>query len=343
MVRSIRQIQQELDTIRETVALSAQELETLYDRYIACLSESAQKQLILAAYQLCTQIYPEAFVAMSLNQRQKFQQVVRQLGKDMKPLLAQKPTAEELTQEQADLSLIAEMLKNLPLSPSENKGETTGKKTEKSSNLSMNSDNLIQDDDLDSSAMMIDDDDDIVLDELPEFGFEKLQSLASQELNTLKITEIDLANPHHLVLWQKRIETIIKKTLDDTSKKVNKCLQEFSIIPNRLPFKVIELAIQAGESNSGNSKMRKIPNILSLVVESDKGQKNKKLTATQISLLRLRLSEIEFVDARLSSQRNEIRMLLKKVKRLGSLYQEKQQEYKIAEADAAWRSSWYED
>jgi hypothetical protein len=342
MVRSIRQIQQELDTIKKTVALSAQELETLYDKYIACLGESVQKQLILAAYQLCTQIYPEAFVVMSLNQRQKFQQVLRQLGKELKPLLEQKPTAEELTQEQADLSLIAEMLKNLPLSSLENKAETTEKRTEKSSNLAMSSDNLTQDDDLESSTMMIEDDD-LVVDELPEFSFEKLQSLANQELNTAKITEIDLANPHHLVLWQKRIETIIKKTLDDTSKKVNKCLQEFSIIPNRLPFKVIELAIQAGESNSGNNKLRKIPNILSLIVETDKGQKNKKLTATQISLLCLRLSEIEFADARLSNQRNEIRMLLKKVKRLGSLYQEKQQEYKIAEADAAWRSSWYEE
>jgi hypothetical protein len=343
MVRSIRQIQQELDTIKETVALSGQELETLYDRYTDSLSESAQKQLILAAYQLCTQIYPEAFVAMSLNQRQKFQQTLRQLGKEIKPLLEQKPTAEELTQEQADLNLIAEMLKNLPLSPSENKSETTGKRTDKSPNSPINSDNLTQDDDLESSAMLLENDDDLIVDELPEFSFEKLQSLASQDTNTPKITEIDLANPHHLVLWHKKIETIIKKTLDDTSKKANKCLQEFSIIPNRLPFKVIELAIQAGEGNSGNNKLRKIPNILSLVVETDKGQKNKKLTATQISLLRLRLSEIEFADARLSSQRNEIRMLLKKVKRLGSLYQEKQQEYKIAEADAAWRSSWYED
>ena len=115
MARSIGQIQQELDRIKEMVEESAREIQTLYDNYIAILSESAQKQLILAAYQLCTQICPEAFVAISFSQRQKLQQSLRQLGKEMQPMLAQKPTAEELSQEQADLSLIAEMLKNLPL------------------------------------------------------------------------------------------------------------------------------------------------------------------------------------------------------------------------------------
>lgn len=344
MARSIRQIQQELDTIRETVAEAAQELEILYNRYIDYLSESAQKQLILAGYQLCTQIYPEAFVAMSLNQRQQLQQTLRHLSKELKPLLNKKPTAEELTQEQADLHLIAEMLKNLPLGRSENKADNIEKEAEKFPNSSISTDQVIQKDESESSAtIMIEDDDELIVEELPEFNFEKLQNLANQELDQSKITEIDLANPNHLVLWHKRIETIIKKALDDVSRKANKRLQEFSIIPNRLPSKVIELAIQAGEANAGNSKLRKMPNILSLVVETDKGQKNKLSTSTQISLLRLRLSEIEFADPLLSSQRNEIRMLLKKVKRLGNLYQEKQQEYKIAEADAAWRSSWYED
>lgn len=344
MARSIRQIQQELDNIKETVAQTAQELETLYDKYIDSLSESTQKQLILAGYQLCTQIYPEAFVAMSLSQRQKLQQTLRQLSQEMKQLLAKKPTAEELTKEQADLNLIAEMLKNLPLGRTENTKNDAEKTPNSPIDSEINNGKFPQDEDIQSSAtIMIEDDGDLVVEEVPEFSFEKLQNLTNQEFNSPQITEIDLANPQHLVLWHKRIETIIRKALDDTSRKANKCLQDFSVIPNRLPSKVIELAIQAGESNSEPGKSRKMPNILSLVVETEKGQKNKKATATQISLLRLRLSEIEFSDARLSSQRNEIRTLLKKVKRLENLYQEKRQEYKISEADAAWRSSWYEE
>ncbi|VEP13096.1 conserved hypothetical protein [Hyella patelloides LEGE 07179] len=348
MARSIGQIQRELDKIKETVAEAAQELETLYDKYISCLNESAQKQLVLAGYQLCTQIYPEAFVAIPLSQRQKLQQTLRQLGKQMQPLLTQKPTAEDLSQEQADLNLIAEMLKNLPLGRSDNSDQGSTKP----SNSEQNRDESALDKNLESvTAIMMDeeeeddDDDELIVEEIQEFSFEKLQSLADREPDTNKIKEIDLSNPHHLMLWQKKIENTIRKTLDDTSRKANKYLQEFSIIPGRLPSKVIDVALQAGDSHSGNGKLRKVPNILNLVIETDKGQKAKKPSsaATQISLLRLRLSEIEFADAQLSSQRNQIRTVLKKVQQLGNIYQGKQHEYAIAEADAAWRSSWYED
>ena len=338
MGRSISQIQQELAAIEEKVIELGEELQTLYDRYLDCLSDSAQKQLILAGYQLCTQIYPEVFVAMSLTQRQKLQQSLRQLGKEIQPLLAQKPTAEEISQEQVDLNLIAQMLKNLPLGRSEDNSKESeiaiDEKEEKSSS---------DDDDLELPETIMIEEDGLVQGEIQEIDLENLQNLAERELNISQISEIDLKNPQHLLLWQKRIETKIRQTLEDTSRQANKCLQEFDIIPRHLPSKVIDVALKAPKSNTGG-KLRSIPNILNLVVETDKG-KNKKsqVNATQISLLRLRLSEIEFTDAIVSSKRNEIRSLLKKVQRLESLYQQKKHEHTKAEADAAWRSSWYED
>lgn len=338
MRRSISQIQQELAAIEEKVIELGEELQTLYENYIACLSNSVQKQLILASYQLCTQIYPEAFVAMSLTQRQKLQQSLRQLGKELQPLLAQKPTAEEISQEQVDLNLIAQMLKNLPLSTSENSGKQEPPTSEQEEKLSPD------EDDLESTATIMIEEDDLVQGSIQEIDLEKLQNLADRGFNITQIEEIDLSNPHHLLLWQKRIETKIRKTLEDTSVKANKYLQKFDIIPKHLPSKVIDVALKAPKSNSGG-KLRSIPNILNLVVETDKGEKNNKsqVNATQISLLRLHLSEIEFTDASISSKRNEIRMLLKKVKKLESLYKQKKHEYTKAEADAAWRSSWYED
>lgn len=338
MGRSISQIQQELAAIEEKVIELGEELQTLYDRYIDCLSDSAQKQLILAGYQLCTQIYPEAFVAMSLTQRQKLQQSLRQLGKEIQPLLAQKPTAEEISQEQVDLNLIAEMLKNLPLGRSEdNSKEPEIASSESEEKLSPD------DDDLELPETIIIEEDGLVQGEIQEIDLEKLQNLADKELNISQIKEIDLKNPQHLLLWQKRIETKIRQTLEDTSRQANKCLQELDIIPKHLPSKVIDVALKAPKSNSGG-KLRSIPNILNLVVETDK-EKNQKsqVNATQISLLRLRLSEIEFTDATVSSKRNEIRSLLKKVQKLESLYQQKKHEHTKAEADAAWRSSWYEE
>jgi hypothetical protein len=338
MGRSISQIQQELEAIEEKVIELGEELQTLYDRYIDCLSDSVQKQLILAGYQLCTQIYPEAFVEMSLTQRQKLQQSLRQLGKEIQPLLAQKPTAEEISQEQIDLNLIAQMLKNLPLGRSEDNSKESEIAPSETSEARFS-----PDDDLESFETNMIEEEELVEGEIQEIDLEKLQNLANRELNISQISEIDLKNPQHLLLWQKRIETKIRQTLEDTSRQANKCLQEFDIIPRHLPSKVIDVALKAPKSNSGG-KLRNIPNILNLVVETDKG-KNKKsqVNATQISLLRLRLSEIEFTDAIVSSKRNEIRSLLKKVQRLESLYQQKKHEHTKAEADAAWRSSWYED
>ena len=339
MGRSISQIQQELDAIEEKVIELGQELQTLYENYIAILSNSVQKQLILASYQLCTQIYPEAFVEMSLNQRQKLQQSLRQLGKEIEPLLAQKPTAEEISQEQIDLNLIAQMLKNLPLSTSENSSKDRESSTSESEELNSDDDNE------ESTATIAIEEDDLVRGAIAEIDLEKLQNIANKELNITQISEINLSNPHHLLLWQKRIETKIKKTLEDTSIRANKCLQKFDIIPSHLPSKAIDVALKAQKGNSGG-KLRSIPNILNLVVETDKEQKKNKqfsANATQISLLRLHLSEIEFSDAAISSKRNEIRTLVKKVQKLESLYKQKKHEYIKAEADAAWRSSWYED
>ena len=339
MGRSISQIQQELDAIEEKVIELGQELQTLYENYIAILSNSVQKQLILASYQLCTQIYPEAFVEMSLNQRQKLQQSLRQLGKEIEPLLAQKPTAEEISQEQIDLNLIAQMLKNLPLSTSENSSKDRESSTSESEELNSDDDNE------ESTATIAIEEDDLVRGAIAEIDLEKLQNIANKELNITQISEINLSNPHHLLLWQKRIETKIRKTLEDTSIRANKCLQKFDIIPSHLPSKAIDVALKAQKGNSGG-KLRSIPNILNLVVETDKEQKKNKqfsANATQISLLRLHLSEIEFSDAAISSKRNEIRTLVKKVQKLESLYKQKKHEYIKAEADAAWRSSWYED
>ena len=346
MGRSIRQIQQELDNIQETVTEAARELEALYDKYVINLSQSAQKQLILAGYQLCTQIYPEAFINMSLSQRQKLQQALRQLAREMELSLQKKPTSEDLNQEQADLNLIAEMLKNLPVARSSNEKLDEEKPTE----LEQDNSGNITDQNLESvtAIMMSDDENDgdnteIAVGEIREFSLESLQNLANRETDVNKIKEIDLSNPQHLMLWHKKIEHIIKKALDDTSRKANKSLQKFHVLPNRLPSKVIDVALQAGDA-AGNSKLRKVPNILNLTIETDKNKKEPKYkNAAQISLLRLRLSELEFVDPQLSSQRNQIRAILKKVKKLGSLYRERKKEYAIAEADAAWRSSWYED
>lgn len=63
---------------------------------------------------------------------------------------------------------------------------------------------------------------------------------------------------------------------------------------------------------------------------------------TKVTAIHLRMAELEFADARLSVERNQIRSLWEQLNRLGEQYHRIRKEYTIAQAEAAWRSSWYD-
>lgn len=83
MARAIQQIEQDLAAIEKKVVNLAQELNEVYGKYLSLLSQSSRKQLILASYQICTQTYPESFLKLSLRDRQKLQDSLRNLAQKM--------------------------------------------------------------------------------------------------------------------------------------------------------------------------------------------------------------------------------------------------------------------
>ena len=109
----------------------------------------------------------------------------------------------------------------------------------------------------------------------------------------------------------------------------------------KLPQPILEAAAIA--SATSGEMMPGPPNILNLVVEMDKDEESEESSLTQIMAVNLRLGEIEFADSQLSSLRKQIRLILGRLHKLGREYQHKQREHSIAEAEAAWRASWYED
>jgi len=354
MARTIQQVKQELEALEATVAETATQLQTTYDNYLDILSESAQKQLILASYQLCTKIYAESFLQLSFSQRQKLQEKLRALAKEIQPELKKKYQPEKLSQEQADLSAIAEMLKNLPLSKVEEQSNGEESQDEEKTDISeidkdlaeliaKNADGIV----LESGRAIVIDGSQLISIEKQSTENEENNNSPSdndQDLELQEEEELNLKNPKDLIIWQKNIEKQIKINLNNISKKANIIFQEKDLVPKKLPTKVMEIALKNADNVSRINKVKNIPNIMSLVIEVDKGKKSKHSTNFgNISLLRLKLVEIEFADPNLSNKRNEIRSLLKKISRIQNSYQEKKHEYAIAEADAAWRSSWYED
>ena len=358
MVSKIQQVKQELEALEQTVAETADQLQTTYDDYLDLLGNSAEKQLILAVYQLCTQIYAESFLKLSFSQRQKLQEKLRKVGKQIKPQLKKKYQPSKSSQNQADLSLIAEMLKNLPLTKMGQPSNTKEKQDEEQTHASdINSSEIAEL--IAKNGLVLENGRAIVIDGNQVISIEK-QSLdddtnieddnnesdndSFEDKDSELSEEINLNDPQNLIAWQKNIENQIAKTLENISKKANKILQEADLISKQLPTKIMDIALHNADSSSRINKVKNIPNILNLVIEIDKGSKSKtNHNFGDISLLRLNLLEIEFVDSILSSKRNEIRNLMKKIFQIYKIYQERKHEYAMAEADVAWRSSWYQD
>ena len=81
MVKQLKQIEQDLARLEKKIVGLAEELQGIYRKYLALLGESLQRQLVLASYQVCTQAYPEAFLQLSVDQRQELQQSIQQTAK----------------------------------------------------------------------------------------------------------------------------------------------------------------------------------------------------------------------------------------------------------------------
>jgi hypothetical protein len=157
--------------------------------------------------------------------------------------------------------------------------------------------------------------------------------------NTIN-TPTPITNPEQLGNWQEKLEEAIAQTLQQLSRNSNRLLQQSGILPSHLPEEVLEVAAQA--EASGDNVLGP-PNLLNLVMETENPQASEVAKITQILAIRLRLSEIEFADTSTMANRNQIRHLSSRLSTLRREYYKKQRERTIAEAEAAWRSSWFEE
>ena len=87
MARAIERIEQDIAALEDAIALLKEEFYKAYSHYLTLLGQAVRRQLILASYQVCTQGYPEAFLSLSFNQREKLQQSIQQLGKKIQEQL----------------------------------------------------------------------------------------------------------------------------------------------------------------------------------------------------------------------------------------------------------------
>jgi hypothetical protein len=348
MARSIQQIKNELASIEKTVTGLAVELFDVDTKYLNSLGNLAARQLVISVYQLCTQIYPDPFLKLPYARREKLQQDLRNLGKKLETLLFASldsaPEKEQTLKERLEageipdkLNIVEQMLDELSASATEADDEESEEDEDDLSEEELEEElenwRAENDGDLILTAIKLPE----TLDELPET--EEITINSEEVRERIK----NITDPEELSQWQKQVEKGIRKTLEKISREVNRCLQKQEILPNHLPSQILDAAVQAQETASPVSSVSNFPNILNLVIETENKDKSKKANVIQLTVLRLRLSEIEFAEPTLSVERNQIRSLVAKIEQLKQQYRKKQRECKIAEAEAAWRSSWYEN
>lgn len=154
--------------------------------------------------------------------------------------------------------------------------------------------------------------------------------------------------PSDLVQWQRGLEQAIAGELQTASQAANHLLQQAGVLSQQLPPGLLEAATKAdmAEGNGGNT-----PNVLSLRLDameldselSQPEASSKPSIVLHVMAIHLRLSEVEFADSPTTALRTRLRTLGAQLKTLGREYGHKQRERSIAEAQAAWRSSWSEE
>lgn len=89
MVKASGQIEQELGLLQQKTESMSDALNVLYEGYLQALVEASKRQLVLAAYYLCTQAYPDRFLALSWDQRNQLQRSLQVLAAKIEGRLAE--------------------------------------------------------------------------------------------------------------------------------------------------------------------------------------------------------------------------------------------------------------
>lgn len=358
MVRSLNQIEQEMTALQQTVAAIAEEFHDAYAQYLEALGQAVRQQLILACYHLCTHGYPDAFLSLTFAQRQELQQTLRKLAQqaqtEMSSLL--QPILPRDLSDEGDEDELEEGDEDLEEESDDPADEDGASQGFLSSSADLDLPTALR---FLQKAMQPDPDEASVSQDSPEEAADQSKQNSDAESNNEPDNERDNEpdnepddepddeppiedrplTPKDLLYWQHRLEESIVDDLYQLSHATNRLMYRSELLPHQLPEPILEVATKAELSAEATASP---PNLLSLMIET-RSEDSKKPVMAHIVAVRLRLSEIEFASGSLSVWRSRIRELSARLSKLGRDYYQKQRERSIAQAEAAWRSSWYED
>ncbi|MGJ3245273.1 MAG: primosomal protein [Elainellaceae cyanobacterium] len=361
MAGAIDQIERDIAVLEKSLEAIALEFQTLYTRYLDALGQTVRQQLVVTGFQICTKGYPERFLNLSLAQRQKVQQALRQLANQSKEQINALLDASLAAVEEEDLdddddddafndleTLELEFDSHHPDDVMSNHVTSTASsglpefslETLINSSLSESQESapLSETDELSTAESSDHDEADNQEGDVDGHEDEGDEGDDHEDSDSSSTETSRPLTPDLLLNQQEILEESINEILRNVSHAANRLMQQSGILPKKVPEKILEAAAKAELSTEVVSP----PNLLNLIVETDNGDDDES-RITHIMAIRLRASEIEFGDTTLSAWRSKIREFSARLNRLNQDYESKHHELATAEAEAAWRASWYDD
>ena len=264
MVNASGHIEQQLSKLQRQTADVATELETLVDKYLQVLSQASKRQLVLAAYHVCTQIYPDKFLALSLSQRDRLQQKLRELGNQIQAQLDEKwATAKRLSLQPAEedgLAVIRQLFLEAASARETNRTQLEKSDQHKSAkNEALDNENSEPPPEADKPTA-------------PQPAQEKLladiRTLIDSERTTVpqqtdQTPELKPMQPAQLMRRQILIEKAIRDVLKAISESANEILQQSNVMPE-VPQALLKAT--SDTERLGHTPM-KTPNLVRLSIK----------------------------------------------------------------------------
>ena len=320
-MRSLPSIRDNLTDLETQTTQLWQEFRHLYQQHLEFLTQTVNQQLIFAVHQICTQIYPEIFLSLSLNQRQKFQARIRHIVREFQPKLLTKLASKGIL-----LSPVILEVASLP---------------EETQTVSSHNQDIASSKDLEAL--------------LPEPSRPHLIVNNPEDLNHW-CRELEREMNRHLTDISHETNLLLQK-VEILSPKLPPQILEMALqaeeggmnmgqggMPNILSI-VVETRREEAKSEKSENEDHEDNEDNEDEDEEDNQEEEmpKNSQILKIAAIHLRLSELEFADVHLSLTRKQLRNLGEQLNKLRKQYRQLKREYLRSEAEMAWRASWTED
>jgi hypothetical protein len=283
MVRPVETIRKDLEALGEATGTLADEFSQTYATYLTVLGHALRRQVVMATYHLCTQVYPEEFLALAVSDRARLQQGMQTLGRQGQGWLQQllepgqlrlppsrRLDRDDLSRLEAALVALAKPSATESASQDAAAAETAAAQTsgegdpelalgEAAPEVLSSSDQeegeaaAETDPELDPEGLV----QSVVLAAMAGDGATGSEGVLRDRPFTGDDLTPTVVAKHHLMM-----EHMLREVLQRVSKQANRLLRQAGVLPD-LPEALLEMATEA---DIGVPKGRSVPNVLNVMV-----------------------------------------------------------------------------